>query len=600
MLKLNCFNKIMKTEIYKRVVNQTDSSQGNRRYLRRIIPAALGLSLCALVAAPRSEAQVFPAQGVDTTPSMGVFRITVDPAFYPLVAAAGALVAYPGYNATGGKLTSPLCIDNATTIGRSNPKSRFYAFPQPLGLGSWDVINGYGDYPAIPFLWFAAPARTEEVLTEIKSFNLLSVAPGSDGRQCPPDPRIPTVPLAWPMVRAGTFAGVTPRRIGILQENVANGAAAPDFPAHSFFDIFVNVNLPPIPGTVSSIDFPVTGAVLYNDSPLIITNLNLGGFPPQVVYIHGETPAVPLKFKTSNPPYWNAGDVFGYLVLAGHGTITNDCNNTAAVNGLLNAVLGPIGTTAPELPIEWLRTNTLCPTPGTTYDSAKGTNSDGTSIDVVKFTIPGQGTVQARHFSHSNFPNPITPPPSNSTAIYTAPSTLVTVELSVDGLNWVPAVANGPLTTKITNTSGTGGTSSFDTEMLQLNLSGNGPFGPFMLRESPTLQSLRRHTLRSDTLVFGIGSFFDVFLELSTDGGATWIPADRSIRVQPSAPLAAPNSIFVTSHTKTNIVLNWLGSFTPQSATKVTGPYSDLTPNAIPGPLTLPIGGSQMYFRLRQ
>ena len=86
--------------------------------------------------------------------------------------------------------------------------------------------------------------------------------------------------------------------------------------------------------------------MLYNDSPLVITNLNLTTFPPSVIYIHGQTPAVPLKFKVNNPPYWNAGDIFGYLVLAGHGTITNDCNSPNGQGPLLDAVLGPIGTSS--------------------------------------------------------------------------------------------------------------------------------------------------------------------------------------------------------------------------------------------------------------
>jgi hypothetical protein len=72
----------------------------------------------------RGAAQPFPGQGDDTTTSMGVFQITVDPAFYPLMNPSGALVAYPGYNTVSGTLTSPLCIDNATIIGRSAPHSR--------------------------------------------------------------------------------------------------------------------------------------------------------------------------------------------------------------------------------------------------------------------------------------------------------------------------------------------------------------------------------------------------------------------------------------------------------------------------------------------
>jgi hypothetical protein len=549
----------------------------------------------------RSAAQTFPGQGDDTTGSMGVFRITVDPAFRPLMNPLGALVAYTGYQPSVGKLTSPLCIDNATTIGRSAPHSRFYAaaFPVPVGAGSWDSISGYGDYSAIPSLWASAVAPTEEVLTEIRSFALLSVADRPD-QHCPPDPRIPSVPLNWPMVKAGPDAGVTPRSLGMVQENVANGAANPDFPAHSFFDIFVEVNLPPLPGTESGVAFPVTGAVLYNDSPLIITNLNLTSFPPQVVYIHGETTAVPLKFKVSHPPYWNAGDIFGYLVLAGHGTTPNaDCNNTPDVNSLLDAALGPIGTSAPEMPVEWLRPNTLCPSPGSTYDSVQGTNSDGTSIDVVKFTIPGAGTLRTRNFSHSGFPNPINPPPVNGTATYSAPSTVVTLELSIDGQNWLPAQGIGPATVKIHNNTGTGSTSFFDTEMLQLSLQGNGPFGPFMIRESPTKQSLGRHTIRSDPRGFRISSFFDVFLELSTNGGENWIPADRSIRVQASSPPAAPNSIFVSRDLDV-LILNWLGSFTLQSATDVMGPYTDVTGPVLTGPYTTPMSESQKYFRLRQ
>src|ERR1035437_4998893 len=157
------------------------TTKNNRRIASPIATAALCLGLCALVSPQRSSAQIFPAQGDDTTSSMGVFRITVDPAFVLLVSPVGALVAYPGYNTANGKLTSPLCIDNATTIGRSGPHSRFYAFPASVGAGSWDTIFGYGDYAAIPAQWAGAAAPTEEVLTEIKSFTLFSVAPGSDG-----------------------------------------------------------------------------------------------------------------------------------------------------------------------------------------------------------------------------------------------------------------------------------------------------------------------------------------------------------------------------------------------------------------------------------
>jgi hypothetical protein len=564
----------------------------------QLILATLLLAGATLLSGGRCTAQTFPGQGDDTTSSMGVFRITVDPAFRALVGPVGALPAYAGYNIAGGKLTSPLCIDGATTIGRSAPQTRPDTFPVPIGLGSWDTILGYGDYAAIPSTWNTALPPTEEVLTEIKSFILTSVAPGSDGRQCPPDPRIPSVPLSWPMVKAGTFAGVALRSLGMVQENTVNGPAAPDFPAHSFFDIFVDVSLPPIPGTESAVAFPAGGALLYNDSPLIITNLNLTSFPPAVVYIHGETTAVPLKFKTTHPPYWAAGDIFGYLVLAGHGTITNDCANTPVVNALLDAALGPGGASRPEMPVEWLRTNTLFPSPGSTYDAVMGTNSSGLPVDAIRFTVTGVGTFFARSLSLSNLTNPIPPPPPSATITYANPFTILSGELSPDGVNWGAAQANGPLLVKISNTTGTGSTSTFDTEMLQLNLSGNSPFGPFMLRESPTLQSLGRHTIRSDPRGFRVSSFFDVFLELSVDGGATWTPANRSMRIQSSSPPAAPNSIFA-SPAGPEIALNWMGTFTLQSSTNIRGPFADIA-GPIPGPFNVPIGPGQKFFRLRQ
>ena len=77
---------------------------------------------------------------------------------------------------------------------------------------------------------------------------------------------------------------------------------------------------------------------------------------------------------------------------------------------------------------------------------------------------------------------------------------------------------------KAGNTTGT-----FQTEMLQLDLSGAG----IMVRESPTLASLGQTTI-SDIGggVFKIDSFFDVFSELSLDFGSTWFQSTGSHRVE--------------------------------------------------------------------
>jgi hypothetical protein len=538
----------------------------------------------------RCAAQIFPAQGDDTTFSIGIFRLMIAPAFRPLLAPAVGTNGYPGYRSSDGRLTSPMMFDPATTIGRSSRHDRLLVGSVPVGIPSMGNV-GYADYPAIPFLWAAAPAPTEEILTQIRSFALVSE---SRVDQCPTnDPRVPQIPLSWLMVKAGPAQGVTRKSLGMVQEDVAGGAALgaanPDFPARSFFDIFVEVNLPQVLSTYSITAFPGTGAALYNDIPLIITNLNLTTLPPSVVYIHGETTAVPLKFKVANPPFWNADDVFGYLVLAGHGTFTNDCNSEAA---LVNAVLGPLGTSNPEMAVEWPVPGNLCPTPGTTYDSVK-------DDDVIKFTILGAGTIRTRNFVHGNLGNPIVPPPLNGTSAYQSPNTFVTLELSLDGQTWIPAQASGGVQTRITHKSDTGSTGFFETEMLALSLNGNGPFGPFMIRESPTKQSLGKHTLRSSTQGFLVSSFFDVFLELSTDGGQSWIPADRSIRVQVgNPPCGALGAHPVVTKSGNSVIVSWSDpTYRLQYSDSLTSTgWTDLA--GATSPATFPVNNAPLYFRL--
>jgi PEP-CTERM motif len=96
--------------------------------------------------------------------------------------------------------------------------------------------------------------------------------------------------------------------------------------------------------------------------------------------------------------------------------------------------------------------------------------------------------------------------------------------ISVNGSPGQPASAGGPVQTlvinKIGNTTGT-----FNTEMLSMSLTGNSPFGPFMIRESPTKQSLGQTRIQGPSGgLYHIDSFFDVFTELSLDGGNSWMP----------------------------------------------------------------------------
>ena len=96
-------------------------------------------------------------------------------------------------------------------------------------------------------------------------------------------------------------------------------------------------------------------------------------------------------------------------------------------------------------------------------------------------------------------------------------------EISYDrGESWIPSSGPGPGSSEMTlMPSPSPGT--FDTELLQLNLSGDFNTRHVMIRESPTLQSTGR-TMIEDNPGGGhlISSFFDIFTEISVDGGQTW------------------------------------------------------------------------------
>lgn len=120
------------------------------------------------------------------------------------------------------------------------------------------------------------------------------------------------------------------------------------------------------------------------------------------------------------------------------------------------------------------------------------------------------------------------------------------VTVFINGIQQGPAQpfqATGPVTTLVHGLTGQT-TGSFDTEMLSMDLSGNSPFGPMMIRESPTLASLG-HTTVTDLGGGGgggpyqIDSFFDIFTELSIDGGQTWIHSNGPARVD-LVPLPEP------------------------------------------------------------
>jgi hypothetical protein len=111
----------------------------------------------------------------------------------------------------------------------------------------------------------------------------------------------------------------------------------------------------------------------------------------------------------------------------------------------------------------------------------------------------------------------------------------VFVEVSLDGgATWAPKATPGIPATMTMNLSTPPGSNplGFDAELLSLNISGGTlPLG-MLVRESPTLASVG-HT--DETSLgggqFRIDSFFDIFVELSLDGGQTWVPSNQPTRL---------------------------------------------------------------------
>src|SRR5438105_2671667 len=121
---------------------------------------AVGILLAGLRGGgQRAAAQIFPPRGDDITPSMGVFRVIVAPAFSNLFAPAVGLNGYPGYHSADARLTSPVLIDNTTMIGRSDRHDRLLVGSVPVGSPIMDTI-GYVDYVAQPALFAFTPAPT--------------------------------------------------------------------------------------------------------------------------------------------------------------------------------------------------------------------------------------------------------------------------------------------------------------------------------------------------------------------------------------------------------------------------------------------------------
>jgi hypothetical protein len=117
-------------------------------------------------------------------------------------------------------------------------------------------------------------------------------------------------------VKAGMQAPTRP----VCAGQVEGGSPSSDFPANSFFNVYVVVDLPS-GGLLPPIQ-------LVNVDPLLVQQTNIFSFPPRIVYQHENSTAVSMYFNKdviiTNPATGAVmpaprGTLFGQLTLAGHG-----------------------------------------------------------------------------------------------------------------------------------------------------------------------------------------------------------------------------------------------------------------------------------------
>ena len=291
------------------------SSTGTARKVNRRRNSALMLIpvlACGCLAAPLNmTAQTFASYpaGDDVTTSLGQFQIVLDPAWVKIFdiiitnsPLAGTFVTKHIRLYHRGVITSPTLYDPATTIGRSD--SFITGSPQDFAGALAGQAPGrtyvMDSQLVVRPSWPGPTNGVHELHTFLKSMHLTDSFTTRVGFS----------------VKAGMLAPTRP----VCAGQVEGGSALSDFPARSFFNVYVVVDLP-AGGLLPPIQ-------LVNVDPLLVQQTNIVSLPPRIIYQHENSTAVAIYFNNDciiHDPSTGAdiqvtrGTLFGQLTLAGHG-----------------------------------------------------------------------------------------------------------------------------------------------------------------------------------------------------------------------------------------------------------------------------------------
>ena len=148
-----------------------------------------------------------------------------------------------------------------------------------------------------------------------------------------------------------------------------------------------------------------------------------------------------------------------------------------------------------------------------------------------------------RDVRHRAFTASVTPPALGADVTHSFGSQ-VEMDVSTDnGGTWTRATAPAGVSAFIHHSLDAGGVESYDTEMLNLSAAGGGLPSGIQIRESPTRAGTGSTTVRAVPGGYMVSSFFDIYIEVSTDG-ITWeeasAPAHVELRSDPELARVVP------------------------------------------------------------
>ena len=150
--------------------------------------------------------------------------------------------------------------------------------------------------------------------------------------------------------------------------------------------------------------------------------------------------------------------------------------------------------------------------------------------------------------THKRFLANLPPPPPRSTNTHNFGS-LVTLLIKLPGgQSFQQMTANADCVVSVRNSGQQGTEQVFQTEMLSLNLSGGTMPAGLMVRESPTRQSTGETRYSNTAGGYRIASFFDIFTEVSMDGGISWSPASDPAYMELHIDPGVPPTTLVNPH----------------------------------------------------